>query len=128
MQFSISGIFQKNEQDLFGYTSLEIPRSFQRKIKALISSPLTFVILVWAMMFFVASLYFVYAQEVKTAAPSALPVSQKAHAGNKPKTAAKKHTAPAKKIEKVELFSVGLETLNTDFSRKAMAGEGKPNE
>lgn len=128
MQFSISGIFQKNEQDLFGYTSLEIPRSFQRKIKALIFSPLTFVILVWAMMFFVASLYFVYAQEAEKPASGNHPVSQKARAGINPKTVEKKHAAPAKKIESVELFSVGLETLNTDFSRKAMAGEGKPNE
>ncbi len=81
MQFSISGIFQKHEQDLFECTSPEIPRFIQQKIKALIHNPLTFVILVWAMMFFFASLYFVYAQEEGKPIVSNSPVSQKAIAG-----------------------------------------------
>lgn len=128
MQFSISGIFQKNEQDLFGHNSVEIPRSFQRKIKALISSPLTFVILVWAMMFFIASLYFVKAEEAEKPVSSSHHVSQKSRVSIKPKTVAKKNATPAKKAERVELFSVGSETVITDFSRKAMAGEDKPDE
>jgi len=81
MQFSISGIFQKHEQDLFEFPSPGIPRSFRQKIKALISSPLTFVILVWAMMFFFASLYFVYAQEEGKPTVSNSLVSPKAIAG-----------------------------------------------
>ena len=81
MQFSISGILQKNEQGLFGLPSRQIPRSFQRKIKALISNPLTFVFLVWAMMFFFASLYFAYAQEAGKPTVNNPPASQKALAG-----------------------------------------------
>ncbi len=81
MQFSISGILQKHEQDLFGLPSRQIPRSFRRNIKALISNPLTFVILVWAIMFFLASLYFVYAQEKGNPTVSNSPASQKAIAG-----------------------------------------------
>jgi hypothetical protein len=127
MQFSISGIFQKNEHAVFACPSLEIPRSFQQKIRSLMRNPLTFVILVWAMMFFFASLYFVYAQEVKTAGITHQPVSQKTRATIKSKAAAKKHAAPARKTETVELFSVGLETLGTDFSRQAIAGEDKPD-
>ncbi len=128
MQFSISGKFQKNEQDLFAFTSLEIPRSFQRKIKVLISNPLTFVILVWAMMFFVASLYFVYAQETGKSVSSNPDISQNKRVSIKPKTIAKKDATPAKKIQAVELFSVGSETVSLDFSRKAMAGDDKPDE
>ncbi len=78
MQFSISGIFQKHEQDLFEFPSLGIPRSFRQKIKASISNPLTFVILVWAMMFFFASLYFAYSQEEGNPTVSNSSVSQKA--------------------------------------------------
>lgn len=128
MQFSISGKFQRNEQDLFGFPAPEIPRSYQLKIKSLIHNPLTFVILVWALMFFFASLYFVYAQELAKPRSGNHNVYQKARASIKPKTIAKKHTTPAKKIEMVELFSVGLETVSTDFSRQAIAEEGKPNE
>ena len=128
MQFSISGKFQKNEQDLFAFTSLEIPRSFQRKIKVLISNPLTFVILVWAMMFFVASLYFVYAQETGKSVSSNPDISQNKRVSIKPKSIAKKDATPAKKIQAVELFSVGSETVSPDFSRKAMAGDDKPDE
>ena len=81
MQFSISGIFQKHGQDLFEFSSPGSLRSFRQKIKALIFNPLTFVILVWAMMFFFASLYFVYAQEEGKPMVSNSPVSHKAIAG-----------------------------------------------
>jgi hypothetical protein len=127
MQFSISGIFQKNERDVFAYTSLEIPRSFQHKIRSMRHNPLTFVVLVWAIMFFFAGLYFVSAQEIKTRATNHKAVSQRTRAAIKSKVAAKKHPASARKTETVELFSVGLEIVGTDFSRQAIAGEDKPD-
>ena len=127
MQFSISGIFQKTEQDVLVCTALEIPRFFQRKIKALAQNPLTFVLLVWAMMFFVASLYFVYAQEGKTAETNRKPVSQKTRAVAKSKAAERKPSASVRKTETVEVFSAGLETFGAGFSRKAIAGEDRPD-
>lgn len=128
MQFTISGIFQKYEQAPFGLPTSEIPRSFRRKLNAFIHSPLTFVILVWAMMFFFASLYFVYAQEVKLHRNNAQSAHQKTHTAVKSKTGVKKLPASARKTESVEVFSVGPETLNTDFSRQAIAGDTKPNQ
>lgn len=125
MQFTISGIFQKYE-DPFGSLSREIPQSFQRKLYAVTRSPLTFVILVWAMMFLFASLYFVYAQELHRNNPQSAP--QKTHTADKSKTVSKKHFIPVRKIEIVEVLSVGPETLSTEFSRQAIAGAAKPDQ
>lgn len=127
MQSSISGKFQRNEQTLFGEIAPEVPRSFQLKFNSLTHNPLTFVILVWALMFIFAGLFIVYAQEAGKPAPRNHRIIQKAHTSIKSKTAPKQQITPIRKSETVEVFSVGLETLGGDYG-KATAGEEKPNE
>jgi hypothetical protein len=79
-------------------------------------------------MFFFASLYFVYAQEVNPHRANAKSASRKTHIADKPMTARKKQPASARKTEIVEVFSVEPETLNMDFSHQATARSSKPEQ
>lgn len=66
MQLSIikiNGRFQRNVQNISRFTLPDLPQFIYLKIKSLMRNPLTFVILVWGIMFLFASVYFVCAQE-----------------------------------------------------------------
>lgn len=109
MQFSISGKFQQNEQYISRHHESAFTRWVQPKLKSLFQNPLTFIILVWALMFLFAGVYFVSAQEPAHQA-AARHTMLPSRTTTKSRAVAKKRTAE-RKTETVEIFGVGPESF-----------------